>query len=256
MRAQTISKTVVYILPLALGLGACFPSVPITPAGQQVRLMKGDPPAACEELKSVEGSDSGFTPSGANQDQAKARLRNAAGRLGGNYVRMETVEKRENTVTVHGTAYRCPETGTASAPAKLGVSFGRSRAGDRRAETRRKSGRRGRYRGPQLKQARGYPGPMAEDCLGRGRPAGTKHRARIPIRARSLATTPPSNKPHQRLPSARSRGCLAACFSWAPPLRRRPPERPPQAASPPPSLVPSPAPAPAQIGCERPSMRT
>jgi hypothetical protein len=107
-------KTIAFPLSvLAIGLGACFPAVPVTPEGQHVRLMKGDPPAGCEELKSVEGADTGFTASGADQDQAKARLKNAAGSIGGNYVRMETVEKAGNTVTFHGTAYRCPE----SAPA-------------------------------------------------------------------------------------------------------------------------------------------
>lgn len=107
------------VFPLALlvfGLGACFPAVPVTPQGQHVRLMKGDPPAGCEELQSVEGADTGFTSAGADQDQAKARLKNAAGSLGGNYVRMETVAKEGNTVTFHGTAYRCPESAPSAAP--------------------------------------------------------------------------------------------------------------------------------------------
>ncbi len=110
---------------LAFGLGACFPAVPVTPEGQLVRLMKGDPPSGCEELRSVAGSDTGFTSAGADQDQAKARLKNAAGSIGGSYVRMETVEKEGNTVTFHGTAYRCPEnglSGAAPSSAPVGVT--------------------------------------------------------------------------------------------------------------------------------------
>lgn len=114
-------KFAVPLTVLAFGLGGCFPAVPVTPEGQHVRLMKGDPPSGCEELRSVEGQDTGFTEAGADQEQAKSRLKNAAGSLGGNYVRMETVEKSGNTVTIHGTAYRCPESAppapSASAPA-------------------------------------------------------------------------------------------------------------------------------------------
>lgn len=93
---------------LAAPLGACLPTVTATPEGQQVKLMKGDPPAGCEELRDVDGEDTGFVESGANQESAKARLRNAAASIGANYVRMETVEKAGNTVRFHGTAYRCP----------------------------------------------------------------------------------------------------------------------------------------------------
>lgn len=114
--ANSFSTSVLPLTVLVFGLGACFPAVPVTPEGQHVRLMKGDPPAGCEELRSVEGADTGFTSTGADQDQAKARLKNAAGSLGGNYVRMETVAKEGNTVTFHGTAYRCPESTPSGSP--------------------------------------------------------------------------------------------------------------------------------------------
>ena len=111
----------------ATSLAACLPTVTPTAEGQGVKLMKGDPPPSCEELRDVEGSDTGFTESSADQESAKARLKNAAASIGANYVRMETVEKSGNTVRFHGTAYRCPaapEQGAAppkAAPPKAGT---------------------------------------------------------------------------------------------------------------------------------------
>ncbi len=102
-----------HLIPLyfslaASALGACLPTVTASPEGRQVKLMKADPPAACEELGDVEGSDSAFTESGVNHESAKARLKNAAASKGANYVRMETAEKSGATLRLHGTAYRCP----------------------------------------------------------------------------------------------------------------------------------------------------
>ena len=100
-------------------LVACLPTVTPTAEGQRVRLMKADPPPTCEEVRGVEGSDSGFTENTADQESAKARLKNAAASLGANYVRMETVEKSGNTITLHGTAYRCPAMAPAAPAAPL-----------------------------------------------------------------------------------------------------------------------------------------
>lgn len=110
-----------YSVVFALLLGACLPTVTATPEGQRVKLMKADPPAGCEELRDVEGSDTGLVESGADQESAKARLKNAAASVGANYVRMETVEKSGSTVRFHGTAYRCPEAVLAPSPATAPV---------------------------------------------------------------------------------------------------------------------------------------
>jgi hypothetical protein len=106
------------VVVLAMLLGACLPTVTATPEGQRVKLMTGDPPRGCEELRDVEGSDSGFTEGSANHESAKARMKNAAASLGGNYVRMETAEKAGGTLRLHGTAYRCPVEVTGAAAAK------------------------------------------------------------------------------------------------------------------------------------------
>ncbi len=93
---------------LVVLLAGCLPTVTATPDGQRVKLMKADPPADCEEIRDVQGSDTAFVESGVNRQSAKAKLRNAAASLGANYVRMESEEKDGTTLRLYGTAYRCP----------------------------------------------------------------------------------------------------------------------------------------------------
>jgi hypothetical protein len=83
-------------------LAACGPPA-MHPGAANVKLMKADPPEACEELGPVRGSGNNYT---GNEEGAKVELRNAAAELGANYVRMETVSDYGNTFT--GTAYQCP----------------------------------------------------------------------------------------------------------------------------------------------------
>ena len=114
-----MSRSFLFVL-LAASLSGCFrfPTVTATPEGQRVKLMTADPPRGCEELSDVEGSDTAFSQSTVDHESAKARLKNAAASIGGNYVRMETAEKSENTLRLHGTAYKCPPFTESTAAAK------------------------------------------------------------------------------------------------------------------------------------------
>jgi hypothetical protein len=82
--------------PLLLS-AACY-SAPLTEAGKTVQLMKADPPSGCREVGSVSGRG--------DDDEIKIAMRNYAAKLGGNYVRMETMDPRLGTGS--GTAFRCP----------------------------------------------------------------------------------------------------------------------------------------------------
>lgn len=98
------------MVSLTLGLISCAVKPTELPGSEKVKLMKADPPSNCEEVKSIQGNHTWFTS--ADQEIAKINLKNAAVKLGANYVRMETVEKQKNdvndSVTIHGTAFKCP----------------------------------------------------------------------------------------------------------------------------------------------------
>jgi hypothetical protein len=80
---------------LVVGAG-CY-SAPLTEGGRAVQLMKGDPPATCQDVGSVSGRG--------DDEEMKVGLRNHAARKGANYVRMETYSAITETTT--GTAFRC-----------------------------------------------------------------------------------------------------------------------------------------------------
>lgn len=84
-----------------LGSSASCASVQLTPSGEQVRLMKADPPADCREIGGLSADPQGF---GRDVDNSKKALRNEAAEQGANYVRLETLRYTELT----GTAYDCP----------------------------------------------------------------------------------------------------------------------------------------------------
>ncbi len=106
MKKLTLSMMVVLVSLLVLVIAGCG-TTKVSPAGLNVQLMKGDPPAGCKELGSVTGS-SGFTAVGSknNVDKAKADMREKAAKMGANFVRFEAIGV--NAVTVSGTAYKCP----------------------------------------------------------------------------------------------------------------------------------------------------
>jgi hypothetical protein len=89
-------------LVVSAGVG-CAPAA-LTPGGAQVKLMKADPPADCEDIGSVSGQ--GF---GGDDDDAKIAMRNAAATRGANYVRLDSVKtSKSGPAQYAGTAFRCP----------------------------------------------------------------------------------------------------------------------------------------------------
>ena len=83
-------------------LNACSAKT-LTPEGLRVRTMKADPPFICEEISTVSGS-------AIFDNVAKIRMRNEAGELGANYIRLESAMKGGGLdVTYTGTAFKCPE---------------------------------------------------------------------------------------------------------------------------------------------------
>jgi hypothetical protein len=103
-RWRRACSSVICMLPLLAACGG------LTPAGSAAKIMKGDPPAECEELGDVNGSAMGFC----DLECQKLRMRNEAGELGANYVRYEVAAATGST----GTAFRCPER---SEPARHGA---------------------------------------------------------------------------------------------------------------------------------------
>lgn len=67
----------------------------LTQAGSRVQVMKEDPPAGCQDVGPVSGTD----------PDPRIQLKNEAGKLGATYVRLETVDSYH---TEKGTAYKCP----------------------------------------------------------------------------------------------------------------------------------------------------
>lgn len=74
----------------------------LTPEGLKVRTMKSDPSFSCEEISTVSGSAT-------FDDVAKIIMRNEAGKLGANFIRLETAMRHGSLVTYTGTAFKCPE---------------------------------------------------------------------------------------------------------------------------------------------------
>lgn len=82
-----------YVVLALLTVSGC--AATLTEAGNHVQVMKADPPAGCQEAGAVSGTD----------PDPRIQLRNEAGKLGANYVRLETVDSYH---TEKGTAYKCP----------------------------------------------------------------------------------------------------------------------------------------------------
>jgi hypothetical protein len=93
-----------YLAALTLALCACGP-IALTPAGQQVRLVTGEPPTGCEEIGQVQGNGNGIGRSTA--ENSKIEIRNDAGRQDANIVRLETVSSQHGYLT--GWAFKCPD---------------------------------------------------------------------------------------------------------------------------------------------------
>ncbi len=82
-----------YLVLVLMALAGC--AATLSEAGNRVQVMKSDPPTGCQELGAVSGTD----------PDPRIQLRNEAGKLGANYVRLETVDSYH---TEKGTAYKCP----------------------------------------------------------------------------------------------------------------------------------------------------
>jgi hypothetical protein len=89
---------------MLLVLAACGP-VALTPAGQSVRLVTGEPPTGCEEIGPVAGNGNGIGRSTA--ENSKIEIRNEAGRQDANVVRLESVSSLHGYLT--GSAFKCPD---------------------------------------------------------------------------------------------------------------------------------------------------
>jgi hypothetical protein len=83
------------------------PSVQLTAAGQNVRLVQTDAPAGCKELGTVTGAGMSAYDN-ERADRAKNDLRNSAAALGANYVRLEGLTVEPPNANATGTAYACP----------------------------------------------------------------------------------------------------------------------------------------------------
>jgi hypothetical protein len=81
------------ISALLLGVAGCGPTV-LTAGGQGVRVLKADPPEACQELGPVDGRGA----------QARIVMRNSAAKADANYVKLEFL----GDTYQKGTAFRCP----------------------------------------------------------------------------------------------------------------------------------------------------
>lgn len=95
-------------LSMSLFISACA-TTPITESGKRVRFIKGDPPAGCMELGSVESSDSQFW-NACDQVSLKNRMINKAAEMGGNVVRWDMSNESmfmRTSCTANGTVFKC-----------------------------------------------------------------------------------------------------------------------------------------------------
>jgi hypothetical protein len=93
---------------LLVPLTACVAT--LTPAGRAVRLTaNSESVRGCTRLGEVRGSDrlQGGALADAAEQNADARLRNAAGALGGNVVLLTTASADQSGATMRGEAYAC-----------------------------------------------------------------------------------------------------------------------------------------------------
>ena len=89
---------------LCLSSVACGP-VALSSAGSTVRAVKSDAPDGCKELGVVQGDDgSGI---GGRYESALNDARNDAAKLGGNYLRIDSIVLTAGS-RVTGVAYACP----------------------------------------------------------------------------------------------------------------------------------------------------
>ena len=91
------------MVSLACLLACAVPAV--SARGAEVRLMKADPAADCQEVGQVEGFFNGDGKEKSSEG-AKAILRNKAAERGANYVRLETTNAEGTNWA--GTAFKCP----------------------------------------------------------------------------------------------------------------------------------------------------
>ncbi len=91
----------------------CTPAE-LTADGEQVRIGKNDPADGCTEIGAVYGSASGYSSSEGKLASAEIGLRNKAAVLGANYVAMDAIDMRTNTIM--GRAFRCEQLPSNMAP--------------------------------------------------------------------------------------------------------------------------------------------
>jgi hypothetical protein len=97
------------VLILLSPLAACVTA--LTPAGRAVRLTANpDAVRGCKLLGEVRGADH-VLPGDAAEQNADARLRNAAAALGANVVFLTTSDIDRDGATFRGEAYACPLAG-------------------------------------------------------------------------------------------------------------------------------------------------
>lgn len=86
---------------LILFVAGCMGPVPtLTPEAKSIPVMKSDPPANCQEVKSLYGH-------GYSDDERKDRMRSEAFEKGINYIRLDSVMMDGNLKYFTGTGFRC-----------------------------------------------------------------------------------------------------------------------------------------------------
>jgi hypothetical protein len=105
---KKLAAVSVTVSVLAFGCATLAPATPAElEAAATVRVQKADPPENCVRVGAVSAGDSM-----ADADAIDAKLRLAAARKGGNFVRLEAM----NAGYSKGTAFQCPEAAPPTAP--------------------------------------------------------------------------------------------------------------------------------------------
>lgn len=90
-----------YLISVFALFSACTTPA-LNPAATNVKIMKSDPPAGCQDLGGVDSVGEMTEKTGA--EFARIRIRNKAAEKGANYVRIDAATND----TLSGTMYKCP----------------------------------------------------------------------------------------------------------------------------------------------------
>jgi hypothetical protein len=94
-------------------IGCAVQTQPLTPAGQNVKVAKAEPVGNCTELGPItaqSGGGQGMYGAKGTYEDAHNILRNKAGEMGANYVRMDSQVMpvaHLNAFTIYGVAFYC-----------------------------------------------------------------------------------------------------------------------------------------------------